>query len=1022
MAIQLEDLVARVRLDTSGVDSGMGAVSSSINRAGAGLSSAGRRMTVGITAPLVGIGVAGVKMAADFDLTMRRVAIATGGPTKALSDLALQMGKDTAFSAQDASDAMLELAKGGMTAAQIQGGVLQSTMKLAAAGDVALGDSATYVSNAMQTFGLKAGDANRITTALAGAANASSASVESLGQGLAQGGLAARNAGLNLNQTVGVLSEFDAAGLKGADAGTSLKAAMNSLIPTTDKAQNAMDAVGLSFVDAHGNFAGLGDIAGQLHDKLGPLSEAQRQLTLETIFGSDGMRAATILMNGGRDAVDKYTKATKDQKTTNELANAAMSGLSGSIERAKGSLETAALTIGQVLAPYVEKLAGFVEQAANAFTSLPGPLQGVAVVVGIVAAAMGPLLLLLGGIVTGLAVISAPVALVVIGLGALVAALIAVYTHSATFRAVVAQAFAGLIQVWQTSVLPGIAQIRTAFMGLVAVVVPIVRQIVGVVTSQMPQIRATVSSVFASVRSIIVSAMSIIESVVRIATTVIRTVWQAAGNNILSIIRIAMTTVQGVIRGAFTIIQGIFQTAAAILKGDWSGAWDGIKTILRGAWTVITSILRGAVGIFVEVLKGGVKLAVAAIKALPGLIVGALAGLGGMLAAAGADMIRGLIGGIKSMAGAAADAAISVVKGALDGAKSFLHIGSPSKTFRDEVGKMIGKGLIEGIVGTKDEVRAAMHDLLEAVKKTSREGLIEIVSDAQDRLLKLAGRYERVTDRLETIKDRLKTLRDQAASLADQVKNTIVATGDISGVTGATDDEGNVLPVTFAQIMDAKTAAADQAVAFAKVIAELRTMGLSEDQVQTLLAKGPEALEVAQAMTSAGAAGIAALNGLQEQIVATGTSVGAQASEAMYGSGIDAAEGLIQGLKQRENAIARQMRHIARMMVRAIRDALDMHSPSGVFRGLGRLTGTGLVLGLNDQVAAVARASADLLSAASVAVPRVNTPPIPGTYGRSDPAVAVAVYIGNEEFNGHIETQVGRTLAPLRVAQRQGAM
>jgi TP901 family phage tail tape measure protein len=1023
VSIQLEDLVARVRLDTSGVDQGLGAVQSSVSKAGANLSSAGRKMSLGITAPLAGIAAVGVKMAADFDLTMRKVAIATGGPTKALSDLAIQMGAETAFSASEASQAMLELAKGGMTAAEIQAGALEQTMRLASAGDVALGDSATYVANAMNTFGLKAKDADEITTALAGAANASSASVQSLGQGLAQGALAARNAGLNLQETTGVLSLFDAAGLKGSDAGTSLKAAMNSLIPTTTKAKNAMKDANLDFVDAEGNFRNVADIAGQLHDRLGPLSEAQRQVALETIFGSDGMRAATILMNGGRDAVEKYTKASRDEATTTALADAAMEGLSGSLERAKGSMETAALMVGQVLAPYIEKLAGVVEQAANFFTNLPGPMQGMIVAGGALVAVIGPILVGLGFVVSALGTLmglfagtsaaatatGAAVATATFPLWAIVAALAAVgvglylaYQRSAEFRQIVQD---------------GMAAISTAVSGMAAVVMPIVNQVVGVFKANLPQIKATATEVFASVKQIVQSAMVIIVRVIEIATGIIKAVWDKVGNNIINIIEIALQTVLGVVRGAFTILRGIFQTVAALLQGDWQGAWDGIKTILSGAWKIITSVLEGAVKVFWEAVKAGLKLVLLAFQKLPGLIVTALSALTGLLFAAGADMIRGLIDGIKSMAGAAAQAAIDVAKGALDGVKGFLKIGSPSKVFRDEVGKMIGQGMIQGIVGTKADVRDALGDLISTLRQANRDGLARMVSETQDHLLKIAGKYSKVVRQLEAARDRLKDLNQQARDLAHQVRDTIVATGDISEVQGATDEEGNVLPVTFDQILAAKTAAAEQAAAFASVIQQLRSLGLSEDQVQTLLAKGPAALEVAQAMLSAGAAGIAALNSLQTQIVATGTQVGKDASEAMYGAGIEAAEGLIKGLETSETRLAKVMRRIARQMVKALKDALDIHSPSRVFRELGSLTGQGYVLGLEDQVGQALRAARALVSAPSVASSRMTTPT--GLPNLGGTPVTVLVSIGNEQVDAHVETVVGEVLSPLTRMSRQ---
>lgn len=363
----------------------------------------GQTLTRNVTLPLLGLAGASVALEADYGKTMRQVAIATGEPIAPLDKLAKKLGAETAFSARDAGDAMLELAKGGMSAATIQGGALEATMTLASAGGVELGDSATYVSNSLATFGLEAKDAGDVAVALAGGANASSASVQSLGDGLAQTALGAKNAGLSLNETVGALSLFDAQGLKGSDAGTSFKTMLANLVPQTAKAGKEMKRLGLNFVDAEGNFVSLDNIADQLKDTLGKKSEAERVAALSTLFGSDATRAATILTEQGAKGLAKYVAATEDVKTTTDLAGAAMQGTSGAIEKAKGSAETAALALGEALAPSVIELSGRVEELANWFTDLDPKTQKLVATVLALAAALGPALIVLGSIGRGAA-------------------------------------------------------------------------------------------------------------------------------------------------------------------------------------------------------------------------------------------------------------------------------------------------------------------------------------------------------------------------------------------------------------------------------------------------------------------------------------------------------------------------------------------------------------------------------------------------------------------------------------------
>lgn len=330
----------------------------------------------GLTFAAARFAKASVDLEAKYSTTMRTIQAATGASSNAmerLNDLALQLGQDTAFSANDAAEAMLELSKAGITTRNIMRGGVAGTLQLAAAGGTELGVAATIASNAMNAFNLAGRDMDRIAAALAGGANASTASVESLGQALSQVGPGAVNAGLSLNETVAALSAFDSAGVKGSDAGTSLKTMLARLVPQTVKAKEAMKDLGLDFVKSNGEFESLTDIAGQLNKRLGELAPAQRQVALNTIFGSDASRAATILMRQGEDGIRKFIKATNDQNAAQEMAAARMGGTAGSLERLSGAVETAQLRLGQELAPTVQRVADSL--ADNAVPAMEGTID-----------------------------------------------------------------------------------------------------------------------------------------------------------------------------------------------------------------------------------------------------------------------------------------------------------------------------------------------------------------------------------------------------------------------------------------------------------------------------------------------------------------------------------------------------------------------------------------------------------------------------------------------------------------------
>ena len=365
-----------------------GAAEQSSRRSRAGVR--GMAGTVGVSAGLVGgavLGIAGrvggmalsmVRGAATFETTMRQTAVATGAPASAiagLSKLAIKMGQDTTFSAQDAGGAMLELAKGGLSAADIKAGALASTLTLASAGGIDLGQAAGDVVTGLSLFNLSASQSASVAAALAGAANASQASVSDMGMALSQVGPGARNAGLSLQETTGVLAAFAKNGILGSDAGTSLKTMLTRLVPTTTAARKEMKTLGLDFTDAHGKFLPIGDVAQQLKAKLSGLSQEQRSTALSTIFGSDATRAATVLMGEGSAGIAGFVRATSDKTQADKLAAAATSGTSGALSRMSGAIHTAKLLIGTALEPAVVSIANHLADWSGKIGTVIGWMQ-----------------------------------------------------------------------------------------------------------------------------------------------------------------------------------------------------------------------------------------------------------------------------------------------------------------------------------------------------------------------------------------------------------------------------------------------------------------------------------------------------------------------------------------------------------------------------------------------------------------------------------------------------------------------
>lgn len=365
---------------------------------------AGDAMTAGVTVPLAAIGTAATKTAIDFESSMSRVSGALNDPSanmEELRQLALDMGADTVFSASEAGAAMEELAKGGLTAADIKGGALKTTMDLAAAGNLQLAEAANVTVQAMGAFGLTADETGEAANALAGAAAASSADVSDLTQGLSQVSAQAHSAGWSIQDTAAVLGAFADAGIRGSDAGTSLKTMLQRLSAPTDAAASQMEALGINTRDSNGNMLDAASIAGELQAKLSGLDSATRDAAIQTIFGADASRAALVMMNQGTEGIQRYTSATNDQTAAQRLADSQMGDTQRSIEEMNGAIETASIQVGSALAPAVTDAAEAVGGAAYAFSQMDEGTQQTVIGFGLVAAAAGPVLSVAGRITEG---------------------------------------------------------------------------------------------------------------------------------------------------------------------------------------------------------------------------------------------------------------------------------------------------------------------------------------------------------------------------------------------------------------------------------------------------------------------------------------------------------------------------------------------------------------------------------------------------------------------------------------------
>ena len=365
------------------------------------LEAVGKTGMVAGGALVAGFGLAVTKFA-SFDKAMSSVQAAThesAANMDLLREAAIRAGADTAFSAEESAQAIEEMAKAGVSTADILGGGLDGALALAAAGALSVGEAAETAASAMTQFGLAGSDIPHIADLLAAGAGKAQGSVHDLGMALNQAGLVANQTGLTIEETTGGLAAFASAGLVGSDAGTSFKSMLQRLNPQSKEAADLMADLGLSAYDSQGEFIGLSEYAGELQSALSDMSSEQRNAAMQTLFGADAVRAASVLYNQGAEGVQGWIDAVNDAGYAAETAALMQNNLAGDLEKLGGAMDTVFLQAGSGANDALRGLVQTAEDFVDMIGRIPGPvLSAVGMLGGLTGGA-----LLLGGAFISLA-------------------------------------------------------------------------------------------------------------------------------------------------------------------------------------------------------------------------------------------------------------------------------------------------------------------------------------------------------------------------------------------------------------------------------------------------------------------------------------------------------------------------------------------------------------------------------------------------------------------------------------------
>lgn len=413
------NLVAKLSVDSSGFDSGIknakrnitslsktfggnvGKMGRGMEQIGNGMTAVGKKIMPMSAAVAGGFGIA-IKKTMDFDSAMSEVGAisgATGQQLDILRQKAKDMGASTKFSATESAEAMKYMAMAGWDTTQMTDG-LAGIMDLAAASGENLGTTSDIVTDALTAFGMQAKDSSKFADLLASASSNSNTNVSMLGESFKYVAPLFGALGYSAEDSAMALGLMANAGIKGSQAGTTLRGAITRMTKPSEQAAKVMTELGISLTDANGEMLPFKDSMDMLREKFSGLTAEQKAQKAATLFGQEAMSGMLAIINASDEDYAKLTRATHDYNgAAKDMAKTMQDNLQGQITTLKSKMEGLAIQIGEKVIPHVTKFVDKLMSIADALDELSPATQDIIIKAGLFAAALGPVLVIGGRVI-----------------------------------------------------------------------------------------------------------------------------------------------------------------------------------------------------------------------------------------------------------------------------------------------------------------------------------------------------------------------------------------------------------------------------------------------------------------------------------------------------------------------------------------------------------------------------------------------------------------------------------------------
>ena len=554
------------------------------------VSALGGKMTATITMPVVAGGTAAVKEAKDYSSALAKlstIADTTQTPLSDLDDSIMKLSDDTGISAAALAEASYDAISAGQSTEDAVGFVGKANV-LARSGFTSMSTATDTLTTAMNAYGLSADQVSSVSDKLITTQNLGKTTVDELGASMGKVIPTAAMYGVNLDQLSAAYITTTKNGIGTAESTTYINGMLNELGKSGSTTSDILkEKTGKSFSELMNSGYNLSDVLQIVQDEADSSGKS-----LADMFGSqEAAKAAATITQHTTD----FTSAVKELGNSAGTAQQAFDTLEASdpsiqFEKTKTAIQNCAISIGQILMPIVQQVAGKIQELVQKFRDLDPETQQQIVMIAAIAAAIGPLIAIIGTLISSVGKI--------ITFGGQIVSLVGSIT---TWMGTASTFITGTMIPAITGVVTAIGPFLLIAVAVIAVITAII-----VVIKNWDAIVEVAQFVWESFCEKVSQLVTAFKEFFTSAFQAIGSFFTGIWNGIVS-----------VATNAWSSIRNVFSTVGSFFTGIFQQAWNGITSIFNrlggffsGVWNSVTGIFKSAGMAIGNAISGAVKTAV----------------------------------------------------------------------------------------------------------------------------------------------------------------------------------------------------------------------------------------------------------------------------------------------------------------------------------------------------------------------------------------------------------------------------